>query len=626
MAMPVFLQEKKSVPLFAIFIILLFPALLVFGSILRANFKGAAVQEAQKNLSALMYQSDRLVLDIDLELSFVDALFTEAFGRSGNAPDFQAVEAEYKSRARWPDLLTAVYLVENRQGRWTIRQALGPAASVAGNQNILATVQDYLSESRGLPESSGSRTAAFSFSGNPMFRVSSLLVGQESLRLSDTPAAEQRPAISLFVSQFDETIFTGKVLPVLVERYFGADSGFDGFEPAVYRPDGSLAYTQSSAELPTILPGAQEESDHTPRLPDFVRPLFRDPGRFDVSRFYRGTTSRAGEVEPAQAPVIMQSFRSRQDYPGMNSQTALESVQAGTSVLFAPDYIDQYRFYTHTNRDAWQLAVYRDGASIVQAAIHSARLKGLGAYAFLFLIYTAIVALYLALRRTAALAERERAFFASVSHELKTPIAVVLSAGENLAKGIVEAERLGTYGQTLAKEARRLGSSVERLLIIAGLQSTQGMHRDKPQELVALVESVLQKHGLETAVKVQAEGNPLVTGSILLLESAIDSIISNALKYGAPPYEISVAEGQRGIRHMAYVRCCDHGRGIPLGERRKVFEPFYRGSAAQQARQDGTGIGLYLARRVARIHGGDARLFSVHNGGIMVELSFKAYP
>ena len=75
---------------------------------------------------------------------------------------------------------------------------------------------------------------------------------------------------------------------------------------------------------------------------------------------------------------------------------------------------------------------------------------------------------------------------------------------------------------------------------------------------------------------------------------------------------------------MVVVTVSDGGPGVPRPERHKRFEPFYRGSQAIQSGVQGTGIGLYLARRIARLYGGDARARFPADGGTTIELYFRS--
>ena len=117
----------------------------------------------------------------------------------------------------------------------------------------------------------------------------------------------------------------------------------------------------------------------------------------------------------------------------------------------------------------------------------------------------------------------------------------------------------------------------------------------------------------------------MIDGSALLLESALEGVVRNAIEYAGGAVRIRAYEKAVGKRAMVVIECSDDGPGVPKPERGQLFEPFYRGAAAISARTKGTGIGLYLVRRVARMHGGDARLRFPPEGGTIAELTFRSW-
>jgi two-component system OmpR family sensor kinase len=115
-------------------------------------------------------------------------------------------------------------------------------------------------------------------------------------------------------------------------------------------------------------------------------------------------------------------------------------------------------------------------------------------------------------------------------------------------------------------------------------------------------------------VEVPAEA-PTVAGDPLALRRALQNLVANALKHGGtPPWaavRLAVAAGDGEVR----VEVADRGPGIPAGERERLFEAFYRGERAQAAQVPGTGLGLYLVRRIAEAHGGRVEVRSEPGAG-----------
>jgi len=552
----------------AVFIALLLPAVVAFWVILSGALAGASRVDAMRSLAAIMNQADRLADDLDLELSFLDSIFIEGPDALGSPGDGSLQGAA----DRVSDSLAAY------------RQAARWPELVESVYVVEATGADALSR---LPVSGMTR----------VLRV------ERSVQ-SDGAAVVAR--FRALVAVLDPSALASTVFPELAAGYFGPGSGFD--EYAVSLRDGSGALMFSTADPGD--PGA-----------DFSRPLLRDAGRFDVARFYLSFAPRlgAGENRSGAVPVS----------PPPDPSGGGASAQSSGLPPGSLPPIDRYRFLSDGS-GAWTVEVIHRGVTIAEAARRESVIWSAAAGAFLAVLYGSVIALYLSSRRTAELAARERAFVASVTHELKTPIAVTLSAGENLEKGIVPPDRVAAYGGTVAREARRLGDSVERMLTVAGLESAQPFRHGEPVPLKDVADGVIAAlsayaSGRGASFELAVDGSPTADGSRTLVESAVECVLGNAVKYAGGVIRVSLAETRRGGRRLATIRCSDSGPGMSRADRARAFEPFWRGKAALDAGIQGTGVGLYLARRVARLHGGDATVRCPPEGGTVVELRFRSY-
>jgi signal transduction histidine kinase len=589
-----------------VFILALLPAIAGFWFVLSEAFARSSAADAERSLSAIMNQADRLTYDLDLELSFLDAYLAQrlstqngdmsfpdangiprdgigsvppAEGRQGNdrlpdrripyprfpmaADDASVTSAldAYRGESRWPALVRALYFVEPDVGKGTVSaRRVAPALQEAGTDEYLELVEAFY---RGTP-------------GEWVDRA--LLAKVVGIRYERTEGQGAQPKV--LVAILDTDVLFGVVMPELDQAYFGPASGFEGFGVAVRDPASRIRYGTGVDQ------------------PDFTRPLLRESGRFDVPLFYAMFIPRPSQESSPMDPA---------SFP-----------------------IDRYRFQAPDLPGGWSLELSHEGLSIKDNALRTASLWSAGSAGFLVLLYGSIIALYASAGRVARLAARERSFVASVTHELKTPIAVALSAGENLEKGIVPPDRMGEYGGVVAREARRLSGSVERLLVMAGIESAQPFRRGEAVPLGEAMEEVLGSLGRfmeerEARVTVATEGTPMAEGSAALIKSALECVVGNAVKYAGGSIQVELSETVRRGRRLACVRCKDTGTGVPRPERRRIFEPFFRGSGATRAGIPGTGVGLYLARRVARLHGGDVHLHFPTEGGMEVELTFRSY-
>jgi two-component system, OmpR family, sensor histidine kinase KdpD len=208
---------------------------------------------------------------------------------------------------------------------------------------------------------------------------------------------------------------------------------------------------------------------------------------------------------------------------------------------------------------------------------------------------------------TAAAAHTEvyrAAILDALAHEFKTPLATILAA----AGGVREVGPLGPAQMemmdTVETEAARLGALTSRLLRMAKVEREEVRPRIEGIELTPLVEKLADQHARrspdrrisflkpETAVVVQADPE--------LLRLALTQLLENACKYSQPGSTVSICiEGQPD---STGIRVTNSGSSIQLGEQHRIFDRFYRGSAG--AITPGSGLGLYVARKIAIAHGG----------------------
>jgi signal transduction histidine kinase len=203
-------------------------------------------------------------------------------------------------------------------------------------------------------------------------------------------------------------------------------------------------------------------------------------------------------------------------------------------------------------------------------------------------------------------------FVAGITHELRTPVAVIQSAAENLSHGVVSGDRVKRYGQLVETEARRLGDMVERVLQYAGIESGLGFTSRLPLSPGEIIESAVESStsildGVEVMFHREiASDLPPIMGDAAALRSAVQNLIANAVKYGGTDRWVGIKAEQVVDARQSEVRITisDHGPGIPASELPHIFDPFYRGADAVARQVHGNGLGLSLVRRIIVAHGG----------------------
>lgn len=281
----------------------------------------------------------------------------------------------------------------------------------------------------------------------------------------------------------------------------------------------------------------------------------------------------------------------------------------------------------------WTLRVKHAAGSLEAAVAASRRRNLLLSGSVLALLGVAVGLIAVSARRAQALARQQMEFVAAVSHELRTPVTVINTAAGNLADGVIaEPGRVKQYGQTIQGEARRLAETVERVLRLAGL----GSGRPLPMSAVAaadVVRDAVQRSasdaaaaGVDVHVDI-APGLPDVLGDAGALQSAVENLVGNAVKYAGADRWVRVAvHATLSSRREVRIAVEDHGAGLDAEEKRLVFEPFYRGRDAVANQIQGSGLGLSLVRRIAEAHGGRVELTSEPGRGSTFTIALPAAP
>lgn len=203
--------------------------------------------------------------------------------------------------------------------------------------------------------------------------------------------------------------------------------------------------------------------------------------------------------------------------------------------------------------------------------------------------------------KAAAQAESEAvrgAILDALAHEFKTPLATILTAAGGLREvGPLGAEQTELTG-VIESQAERLAGLTSRLLRLARLDREEVRPRLEPVDLAELVSSLGDRFGPQFVFDAEPV-NVLADPDLLRL--AASQLLDNAMKYGDPSAPISVAVSRKG--GAASLRVWNAGPPIPAEERLHVFDRFFRG-AVWRRRTPGTGLGLYVARKIAAAHGG----------------------
>ena len=249
--------------------------------------------------------------------------------------------------------------------------------------------------------------------------------------------------------------------------------------------------------------------------------------------------------------------------------------------------------------------------------------------------------------RIEGLVDSQSRLLKDVSHELRSPLArlsVALGLARQRAASEVDPEVAPELESSLNRielEADRLNQLIQRLLTISRLESgTDGIRKTR-LSLRELVEQVAHDAEYETPGRGCRVTSPvatavdppsdaadefLVEADPDLLRSAVENVVRNATRYTAEgtTVEVRLERQLSATGEEVVVRVLDSGPGVPEEALQKIFEPFYRLDDARNRQTGGAGLGLSIADRAIRLHGGQLRASNRKEGGLEVEIRIPA--
>ena len=222
-------------------------------------------------------------------------------------------------------------------------------------------------------------------------------------------------------------------------------------------------------------------------------------------------------------------------------------------------------------------------------------------------------------RRQLALAQQKTDFVSNVSHELKTPLTSIRMFAELMHDRPQPPEKQGQYLRIITVEAERLTRLINNVLDFAKIGRKQKRIEKKPldlHEVVARVWESQELHLREDGFTTRWEAAPgpyRVLGDDDALAQVLVNLLSNAEKYSNGNKDVELHTWlDNGWVNVSVLDC---GTGVPSGDEKKIFEAFYRAHDSLNSGIQGSGLGLTLAQRIAREHGGEIKLEHREGGG-----------
>lgn len=265
-------------------------------------------------------------------------------------------------------------------------------------------------------------------------------------------------------------------------------------------------------------------------------------------------------------------------------------------------------------------------------SIHHTRIRNTAKYlaegiAFLTLALTGALFVARSVRKQFRVQQQQQNFMMAVTHELKTPISVARLNLETMQKHQLDPEKQKKLITKTLQETARLNFLTSNILVSAQLEGGYASTREE-LNLSDLVRDCVQDfrnrfpdRDIEAAIEPETE----IRGDALLLQLLVNNLLENAIKY-SPRTKPILCQLRKETSGKVVLQIIDEGEGIPDPEKTRIFDKFYRVGNESTRRTPGTGLGLYLCKKIAGAHNADISVTNHLPNGSNFAVSFDTRP
>jgi two-component system, OmpR family, sensor histidine kinase CiaH len=243
---------------------------------------------------------------------------------------------------------------------------------------------------------------------------------------------------------------------------------------------------------------------------------------------------------------------------------------------------------------------------------------------FLLLIIFGAVYIYRLVRRQFRLQQQQQNFMMAVTHELKTPITVARLNLETVQKHQLPEEKQKKLMTATLEETLRLDTLINNILISSQLDGNEYRPSKEMVNFSALVNKVItdfRSRYPERQLLENVDDEARLNGDPLLLQLLVSNLVENANKYSPKDKPVKCVVVNRNEKIIFQV--IDEGPGISEQEKKNVFRKFYRIGNEQTRKSKGTGLGLFLCKKIAQAHGASIQIRDNLPNGSSFTVSFK---
>jgi two-component system, OmpR family, sensor histidine kinase CpxA len=229
--------------------------------------------------------------------------------------------------------------------------------------------------------------------------------------------------------------------------------------------------------------------------------------------------------------------------------------------------------------------------------------------------------------RLEELLSKQQQLLGDISHELRSPLTRLNVSLELLRRGEIDAI------EQLQNDLSRMDELIGQILTLNRLELDVARKRANAVDLRSVVEGVAEdacfegKHEQKRVIVAHTD-DCWLQGDAMLLRSCIENVVRNAVRHTSPQTEVTISlkRSEDTARQSAQILVLDRGDGVPQECLAHLFEPFYRVSEARDLRTGGFGLGLAIAQRAARLHGGKITPRNRYGGGLEILIEFPLMP
>jgi len=204
------------------------------------------------------------------------------------------------------------------------------------------------------------------------------------------------------------------------------------------------------------------------------------------------------------------------------------------------------------------------------------------------------------------LAQQQKNFLLSITHEFKSPLAAIKLSLQTIEKRTLEENQKKEIITRALNETDRINLLIENALFASRLESQNSDYHFEEFNLSSFIAELVENHRTrifsDSNIELLIQNNIHFKGDKLAITSLVYNLLENAEKYSTNPAQI-VVELKR-LSNNIELNFSDYGFGIEMNERNKVFEKFYRVGNEETRRTKGTGLGLYIVKKVVNMHRG----------------------